>query len=146
MFIIGIVLLCLGIVLLFIAIVLDAMQKRFLNTCRVSSGSIIEYKTEDDPSKNIPIVMFDVAGHTIKTMANPVGDTNKPEIGETIRIAYSGKGFLGKNAWEVQILNGEPIKKNKGRISFVLRIAGIIIVSSAILLLFGTGTFPVQDG
>lgn len=102
----------------------------------IVEGTVLEYRTEDRPTMEKPVVSFVIGGEEIQAYADSVPVKGRPQIGTKVKLAVRRQPLSGnENNWHAAIItegNGLP---------FIQLVFYGLIVISVILIVVGLVLF-----
>ena len=99
-------------------------------------GTIIEYRTEDRPTMEKPVVSFVMGGEEIQAYADSVPVKGRPPIGTKVQLAVRRQPLPGnENNWHAAVISEE-----KG-LPFIQMVFYGLIIISVIMIVVGLFLF-----
>ena len=99
-------------------------------------GTILEYRTEDRPTAEKPVVSFVAEGEEVQAYADSIPVRGRPPIGTTVKLAVRREPIPGdENRWHAAIVTEEEGPTFIQKFHYGLTAVGVILVVAGALLL-----------
>jgi len=125
-----------GVCLLFVFILRNMFSREETKDIIVE-GTVLEYRTEDRPTMEKPVVSFVIGGEEIQAYADSVPVKGRPQIGEKVKLAVRRYPLIGnENNWHAAVVNEGKELPFIQKFFYGLMVLSVILIVIGIVLLF----------
>ena len=106
-------------------------------TCDVIvDGKILEYRTEQIPTNEKPIVMFKWGDREIQAYADSIPVKNRPKIGSCVKLAVRREPIPGdEDRWHAAVIREDDGMPFIQKVFYVITVASVVLTGTGLVFL-----------